>query len=82
MIVVVDRDYRYLIANEAFLKFHGMKREELIGRRLADALSPGVFQAAIKPKLDECFSGRIGQFEISISIRGAVNGVCTSVIFR
>ena len=70
MIVVVDREYRYLIANEAFLKFHGMKREELIGRRLADALSPGVFQAAIKPKLDECFSGRIGQFEISLQYPG------------
>ena len=33
MIVVVDRDYRYLIANEAFLKYRGMKKEDLIGRR-------------------------------------------------
>ncbi len=65
MIVVVDRDYRYLIANEAFIRFRGMKREELIGRRIADVLNPGVFEAVIKQKLDECFSGRIVQFEMS-----------------
>jgi formate hydrogenlyase transcriptional activator len=65
MIVVVDRDYRYLIANEAFLRLHGMKGEELIGRRIAGVLNPGVFEAVIKQKLDECFSGRIVQFEMS-----------------
>ena len=32
MIVVVDRDYRYLITNRAFLKYRGMKKEQLIGR--------------------------------------------------
>ena len=31
MIVVVSRDYRYLIANDAFLEYRGMKREEVIG---------------------------------------------------
>src|SRR5215467_9067434 len=30
MIVVVDRDYRYVIANRAFLAYRGMKREEII----------------------------------------------------
>ena len=32
MIIVVDREYRYLLVNQAFLKYHGLKGEDLIGR--------------------------------------------------
>jgi PAS domain S-box-containing protein len=64
MIVVVDRNYRYLIANRAFLNYRGMKREELIGRRIPEILNPGVFETTIKDKLDECFRGNIVQFEM------------------
>ena len=64
MIVVVDRDYRYLIANSFFLKYRGMKREDLIGRRIPEILNPGVFEATIKDKLDECFRGKVVQYEM------------------
>ena len=64
MIVVVDRDYRYLIANEAFLNYRGMKKEEVIGHRAAEILNPGVFENEIKAKLDECFRGNVVQFEM------------------
>ena len=30
MIVVVDREYRYVLANRAFLNYRGMEREELL----------------------------------------------------
>jgi PAS domain S-box-containing protein len=64
MTIVVDRDYRYLIANRAFLNYRQMKREDLIGRRIGEVLNPGVFAATIKDKLDECFRGKIVQFEM------------------
>ena len=64
MIVVLDRNYRYLLANEAFLNYRGMKREELIGHRAPDILNPGVFENEIKAKLDECFRGKTVQFEM------------------
>ena len=64
MITVVDRDYRYVIANQAFLNYRGMKREELLGRRIADVLNPGVFETTVKQKLDECFQGKVVQFEM------------------
>jgi len=64
MIVVVDRDYRYLIANQAFLKYRGMKRDDVIGRRAAEVLSPGVFESTVKEKLDECFRGKIVRYEM------------------
>ena len=64
MIVVLDRDYRYLIANGAFLNYRGVKREDLVGRCAPDVLNPGVFENEIKPKMDECFRGSVVQFEM------------------
>jgi PAS domain S-box-containing protein len=64
MIVVVDRDYRYVIANRAFLSYRGMKKEELIGRRIPEILGPGAFETTVKEKLGECFRGKIVQYEM------------------
>jgi len=64
MIVVVDRDYRCVIANRAYLKNRGMNKEDLIGRRISEVLSPGVFEETLKEKLDECFRGEIVRFEM------------------
>ena len=63
MITVVDRNYCYVIANRAFLN-RGMKREEVLGRRIQDELSSGVFETTVKEKLDECFQGKIVQYEM------------------
>ena len=64
MIVVVDRDYRYVIANRSFLKYRGVQREDLIGRRISDVVNPAIFGETAKGKLDECFRGKIVQFEM------------------
>ena len=67
MIVVVDRDYRYLIANRAFLNYRGMKSEAVIGRLIAEILSPEVFGSIVKDKLDACFRGEVVQFETRVT---------------
>src|SRR5882724_2221793 len=54
MIAVVDRDYRYVIANRSFLTYRGILQDDLIGRRIPDVLSPDVFETTVKEKLDEC----------------------------
>ncbi len=64
MITVVDRDYRYVVVNRAFLNYRGMKRSDLIGRRISEVLDPLVFAATIKGKLDECFQGNIVHYEM------------------
>src|SRR3984893_6527737 len=64
MITVIDRDYRYVLVNRAFLNYRGMKREELLGRRVPYVLRPGVFETTVKEKLDECFQGKIVQYEM------------------
>ncbi len=63
MIVVVGRDYRYLIANRAFLSYRGMKSEDVIGRPIAEILGPAVFGSTVKEKLDACFRGEVVQYE-------------------
>ena len=64
MIVVLDRDYRYLITNRAFLKYRGMQREQILGRQVPDVLNKRVFEDVLKAKLDECLQGRIVIFEM------------------
>ena len=64
MIVVVDRDYRYLLANRAFLNYRGLNSKDVLGHRASEVLNPEVFESAIKARLDECFSGKIVQYEM------------------
>jgi PAS domain S-box-containing protein len=67
MIVVVDRDYRYLMANRAYLNFRGAQREQFIGRLVREVMDPEVFETFIKPKLDECFQNHVVKFELTYS---------------
>jgi PAS domain S-box-containing protein len=64
MIVVVDRDYRIVIANHAFLDYRQMKKEDVVGRRVPEILTPGVFEETVKDRLDECFQGKTVQYEM------------------
>jgi len=64
MFVVVDRDYRFVIANRAYLTYRGSQKEQIIGRRLDEVLRPEVFQEVIKPRLDECFQGKVVRYQL------------------
>jgi PAS domain S-box-containing protein len=64
MIVVVDRDYRYLVANNKFLKMRNMTKEQVVGRLAHEILNKGVFEAVVKEKLDECFQGKVVRYEM------------------
>jgi len=64
MIVVVDRDYRCVIANRAYLSYRGVRQEDLNGRPIRELLNPGVFETTVKDKLDECFRGSVVQYEM------------------
>jgi PAS domain S-box-containing protein len=64
-VAVVDRDYRYLIANQACLDYHGKQAEEVIGHSLLEMLGQKAFDQ-IKNRLEECFQGRVVRFELSV----------------
>lgn len=63
MVVVVDREYRYVLANRAFLEYRDLTAEQLIGRTLQDLL-PDESLAVVKAKLDECFAGKVVKYEL------------------
>src|SRR5258706_10269073 len=64
MIVVIDRHYRYLIANHAYLKFRGLETEQVVGHRVPDVVGKEVFERIIKEKMDECFEGKVVRYEL------------------
>jgi PAS domain S-box-containing protein len=67
MIVVVDQEYRYLLANRAFLNYRQLQREEVLGRSIPEFISQEIFDNLIKQRLDECFRGKVVKYELSYS---------------
>ncbi len=65
MILVVDRNYRYVIANRAFLNFRGMSAGEVVGQSAENLVGKDVFAALVRAKMDECFSGQPVHYEMS-----------------
>ena len=64
MIAVVDREYRYLLANAAFLRQRGMEREDVVGSSVQEVVGKEDFEKSIKEKLDECFQGNVVHYEM------------------
>ena len=64
MIAVVDRNYNYLIANNMFLKYRGMDKEQVVGRSVSEVLGKDVFERVVKKNLDTCFEGEFIQYEM------------------
>ncbi|MEK6302038.1 MAG: PAS domain S-box protein [Acidobacteriota bacterium] len=63
MIAVVDRDYRYLLANRAFLRYRGLEREQVVGHLVSEVVGEEVFEEVIRPKVDECLQGKTVNYE-------------------
>ena len=64
MIAVVDREYRILLANRKYATMRNMAKEQILGRFVHEVLNEGVFEAVVKPKLDECFQGNVVRYEM------------------
>jgi|GEM_PF-6001703 PAS domain S-box-containing protein len=56
-ISIVSRDYEYLVVNDAYLRCHGKKRADIVGRKVPDILGERIFNEKVKAKLDRCFAG-------------------------
>ena len=66
-IMVVDREYRYLIANAAFLNYRGFEKEQVIGHTVAEIVGKEAFEANIKQHFDESFQGKVVRYEVKYS---------------
>lgn len=64
MIVVVNREYRCLMANKEFLKKRNSAEEQVVGHFAHEFVNEQAYEAVVKPKLDECFQGKVVRFEL------------------
>src|SRR6516164_729637 len=67
IIGVVDREYRLLLANRQYLKMRNLTREKVVGHFVTEVLDKEIFETVIKPKLDECFQGKVVRYEMKFS---------------
>src|SRR5258708_23758359 len=42
-----------------------MTKEQVVGRLVAEVLDPEVFKSVVKHKMDECFQGKVVNYEIT-----------------
>lgn len=66
MVVVVDRSYRYTLANKAFLRYWNLGEEQVVGHSVAEVIQQELFESVAQSKLDECFRGNVVKFEATI----------------
>lgn len=63
LISVVDRQYRYRVANEAYFRFRRLRPDQVVGRSAAEVLGTDVFERQVRPYLDRAFQGQLVSFE-------------------
>jgi PAS domain S-box-containing protein len=64
LILVVDREYRCLMANRGFLKRRNLTSEQVVGRFVHEFVVREAYENVIKAKLDECFRGNVVRYEL------------------
>lgn len=62
-IVLLDRNYTYRIANQAYLTWCNKSNSEVVGHSVKDILGSELFDSFIKPRLDRCLAGETVQYE-------------------
>lgn len=69
-IALVDRQYQYMVVNQAYMTWHTCSEQELIGQTVADLFGDAIFQQRLKSKLDEALAGNIVRFQDWFTFRG------------
>ncbi len=62
-IAFLDRDYRYVVVNNAYEQFSKVPPSQFIGRSVAQYLGEDVFQQKIKPGIDKCLQGEVVNYQ-------------------
>ncbi|MBU4190972.1 MAG: response regulator [Proteobacteria bacterium] len=58
MMTLINRDFVFEAANEAYLDHHGRPESGVIGHPVAELWGAGPFEKAIRPRLEKCLTGR------------------------
>jgi PAS domain S-box-containing protein len=64
MIVVIDREHRYRLANRKFLDMRKMTKEQVVGRLAHEVVNKEAYEAIVREKMAECFQGKVVRYEM------------------
>lgn len=70
MVAVVDRNYRYVLTNRAFLKVFGGANARLEGRSIREFRDRDAIERIVIPNLDQCFCGNPVLFSMEYDLPG------------
>jgi len=62
-IAYLDENYRYIIVNDAYENFSGVKQDDFIGMTVADYMGKDVFEEKIKSNIDRCLNGETVNYQ-------------------
>lgn len=68
-IIIIAPDYTYVLANENYLRYHQLRRDEVIGHSVEKVVGEEIFQTA-QPYLKRCFAGEQTRYEITYPYPG------------
>ncbi|HEY9890066.1 MAG TPA: PAS domain-containing protein, partial [Candidatus Obscuribacterales bacterium] len=69
-ICLIDRQSRYQIANDTYLKWHQKSADQVLGQPVSAVLGASVFEQKIRPHLDRCLAGEPSQSELWVEYPG------------
>lgn len=64
MIAVLDRQYVYCLTNEAFLRYRGLNRDQVVGHTVTELVGEDTFETKVKPNFDRCLGSENVRFEM------------------
>ncbi|HXT64370.1 MAG TPA: PAS domain S-box protein [Pyrinomonadaceae bacterium] len=70
LIAVVDRDYRYIIANRTLLKYRNRTLDQIVGHTVREVIGAELFDSVVRQRLDDCFAGKTITFDSKITYPG------------
>jgi PAS domain S-box-containing protein len=62
-ISLLDRNYQYILVNDAYLRLYNKPREAIIGKKVAEMVGWEIFDLKIKKSLDHCLDDNIVNFQ-------------------
>ena len=63
MMALLDKNFIYLYANDAYLKAFGKTRDQVVDHSASDIFGEEVFKTTIKPCADRCFEGKKARYQ-------------------
>lgn len=70
LIALIDRDYRYVLANDSYCLETGFTREKIIGSSVSQLWGADEFERKVRTHLDKCFTGRQEEYFDTMKLGG------------